>query len=63
MPGNSKRWNDERLDELHRTDVEKEFTVAEIAAAAGVPRQTIYDIEKRALRKLREELIRRGLTA
>ena len=50
------RFNYQKVDELHRTDPEKEWSVTEIAKAAGVTRQTIYNIEARALRKLREAI-------
>ena len=38
------------------------MTQQEVADAFGVSRAAIADIEKRALRKLRNELRRRGLT-
>jgi AraC-like DNA-binding protein len=57
-----KKFNDEALDELHRSDPDREFDLGEIARALGTSRQTVHAIEKRALRKLRAEFIRRGLT-
>jgi len=39
-----------------------DMTQQEVADAFGVSRAAIADIEKRALRKLRNELRRRGLT-
>jgi DNA-directed RNA polymerase sigma subunit (sigma70/sigma32) len=56
-------FNYERLDELHRSDPTRQFSVIEIAQAAEITRQSVYEIEKRALRKIREEFIKRGLTA
>ena len=38
------------------------MTQQEVADAFGVSRAAIADIEKRALRKLRNELRRRGIT-
>jgi DNA-directed RNA polymerase sigma subunit (sigma70/sigma32) len=39
-----------------------DMTQQEVADAFGVSRAAIADIEKRALRKLRNELRRRGIT-
>lgn len=58
-----RKFDEEGLDALYRSDPERRWTLAEIADAADVPRQTVKLIEKRALKKLREELERRGITA
>ena len=51
------RFNDQGLDELYKaTPPGQERSVIEIAEAAGVARQVIYDIEKRVLTKLREAM-------
>ena len=58
-----RQFNDERLDELHRSDPSRAYSLGEIARAAGVERQTVYVIEQRAMRKLRQEFERRGIWA
>jgi DNA-directed RNA polymerase sigma subunit (sigma70/sigma32) len=58
-----KKFNDEALDALHRSDPDRIFALDEIARALGTSRQTVHAIEKRALRKLKAELTRRGMTA
>jgi DNA-directed RNA polymerase specialized sigma subunit len=56
-----KKLNDERLDELHRSDPYREFSIDEIAEALGAARQSVYGIERRALKKIGKELHRRGI--
>jgi DNA-directed RNA polymerase sigma subunit (sigma70/sigma32) len=41
---------------------ESDMTQQEVADAMGITRQAVQDIEKKALRKLRTELNKRGLT-
>jgi DNA-directed RNA polymerase sigma subunit (sigma70/sigma32) len=41
---------------------ESDMTQQEVADAMGITRAAVQDIEKRALRKLRVELRKRGLT-
>ena len=55
------RFDDKGLDELYRsTPPGEERTVTEIARAAGVSRQVIYDYERRALAKLKQEFEKRA---
>jgi DNA-directed RNA polymerase sigma subunit (sigma70/sigma32) len=41
---------------------QSDMTQQEVADAMGITRAAVQDIEKRALRKLRNELRKRGLT-
>lgn len=41
---------------------QSDMTQQEVADAMGITRQAVQDIEKKALRKLRVELHKRGLT-
>jgi hypothetical protein len=54
-------FDDEGLEQLHSSDPHREFSLGEIAQAAGTNRQRIFIIEQRALRKLRDEFLRRGI--
>ena len=55
------RFDDEGLEKLYRsTPPGEERSLSEIARAAGVCRQQIYNIEKRALAKLRQEFEKRA---
>jgi len=58
-----RQFNHDGLDALHRSDPDRSFSLDEIAEAAGIPRQTVWVIEQRAIRKMREEFIRRGIIA
>jgi DNA-directed RNA polymerase sigma subunit (sigma70/sigma32) len=50
------------MHEKRNRPPQADMTQQEVADAFGVSRAAIADIEKRALRKLRNELRRRGLT-
>jgi DNA-directed RNA polymerase sigma subunit (sigma70/sigma32) len=57
----TEKFNDERLDELYRSDPGRVWTCNEIAKEAGTYPQMVKGIEVRALRKLRAALEERGV--
>jgi hypothetical protein len=56
-----KQFDDGQLDELHRSSPDREFSLDEIAKALGTNRQTVWAIERRALAKMRNEFLKRGV--
>lgn len=54
-------FDEDALDRLYRSDPGRVWTCAEIAEAAGSYPQMVNGIERRALRKLRDEFMKRGI--
>lgn len=55
------KFDDEALDALYRSDPTREWSLREMANAANCDPQSILNIQERALRKLRAEMMKRGM--